>query len=272
MLDHRRRSRFDKAMEYLSQFQLHGKRALVCGASQGIGEACARILAEAGAQVCLLARRLEPLEQIRKELPGGNHQVIAIDLGSTVELDQRLKPLLPFHIVVHNAVGPKAGSLLEASSEDFLAGLRVHLLSAQKIAQMCVPGMSEARYGRFINIISTSVKTPLPNLGVSNTVRGAMASWSKTLAMEVGPLGITVNNVLPGYTKTPRLESLRKATADIKQITEAQVENQWKASVPLARFAEPSEVATAVAFLASPAAAYISGINLPVDGGRTPSL
>jgi 3-oxoacyl-[acyl-carrier protein] reductase len=259
-------------MDFLSQFQLHGKKALVCGASQGIGEACARVLAAAGAQVTLLARRLEPLENLKSELPGKGHQVVAMDLGNTVEIDTRLKPLLPFHIVVHNAVGPKSGSLLDASSEDFLAGLRVHLLSAQKIAQLCIPGMSEAGYGRLINIISTSVKTPLANLGVSNTVRGAMASWSKTLANEVGHKGITVNNVLPGYTKTPRFESLRKATADMKQITEAQVENQWKASVPLARFAEPIEVAMAVAFLASPAAAYISGTNLPVDGGRTPSL
>ena len=266
------RSRFDRGMNLSSQLQLQGKRALVCGASQGIGEACARILAEAGAEVCLLARRLEPLEKIRQELPGSRHQVVAMDLGSTVELDQRLRPLLPFHIVVNNAVGPKAGPLLEASSEDFLAGLRVHLLSAQKIAQLCVPGMAEARYGRFVNIISTSVKTPLANLGVSNTVRGAVASWSKTLANEVGPLGITVNNVLPGYTKTARFESLRKATAEARQVTEAQVETQWKSTIPLSRFAEPSEVAMAVAFLASPAASYISGVNLPVDGGRTPSL
>jgi len=259
-------------MNFVSQFQLHGKRALVCGASQGIGEACARVLAEAGAEVCLLARRLEPLEQICQQLPGKGHQVLAMDLGNTLELDQRLKPLLPFHIVVHNAVGPKAGALLDASSEDFLAGMRVHLLSAQKIAQLCVPGMSEARYGRFINIISTSVKTPLMNLGVSNTVRGAMASWAKTLAMEVGPMGITVNNVLPGYTKTARFEALRKATAEMKKISEEQVETQWKSTIPLSRFAEPSEVAMAVAYLSSPAAAYVSGINLPVDGGRTPSL
>jgi 3-oxoacyl-[acyl-carrier protein] reductase len=256
----------------MSQFQLHGKRALVCGASQGIGEACARILAEAGAEVCLLARRLEPLEQIRDQLSGQNHQVLAMDLGSTVELDARLKPLLPFHIVVHNAVGPKSGQLLDASAEDFLASLRVHLLSAQKIAQLAVPGMKAAGYGRFIQIISTSVKTPLANLGVSNTVRGAMANWAKTLANEVGPFGITVNNVLPGYTQTPRFESLRKAAAEMRQVPESQIEAQWKASVPLGRFAEPAEVAMAVSFLASPAAAYISGINLPVDGGRTPSL
>jgi len=259
-------------MNLTSQFQLHGKRALVCGASQGIGEACARVLAEAGAEVCLLARRFEPLEEIRQQLPGKNHQVLAMDLGSMLEIEERLKPLLPFHIVVHNAVGPKAGALTDATAEDFLAGIRVHLLSAQKIAQLCIPGMTSDKYGRFINIISTSVKTPLPNLGVSNTIRGAMASWAKTLAMEVGPAGITVNNVLPGYTKTPRLESLRKAAAEMKKVSEAQIEAQWKASVPLARFAEPVEVAMAVAFLASPAAAYISGINLPVDGGRTPSL
>jgi 3-oxoacyl-[acyl-carrier protein] reductase len=259
-------------MDLISQFQLHGKRALVCGASQGIGEACARVLAEAGAEVCLLARRLEPLNEIRRQLAGQGHQVINMDLGETEHIEERLKPFLPFHIVVHNAVGPKAGPLLQASSEDFLSGLQTHLLSAQKIAQLCLPAMSEARYGRFIQIISTSVKTPLPNLGVSNTVRGAMASWAKTLAMEVGARGITVNNILPGYTKTPRLESLRKASAERQKISESQIETQWLSSIPLGRFAEPQEIALAVAFLASPAAGYISGINLPVDGGRTPSL
>ncbi len=272
MLELPRGMDFYQAMNFLSQMQLKGKRALVCGASQGIGRSTAEMLAQLGAEVCLLARQEDLLKDLVKTLPGQGHQFVALDLSSTADIEARLKPLLPFHIVINNAGGPKSGPLLEASAEDFLKGLSVHLLAAQKIAQMCVPGMKEAGYGRIINVISTSVKTPLSQLGVSNTVRGAMASWAKTLANEAGVFGITVNNVLPGYTKTARFEALRKAAAEKNKVTEVQIENQWKASVPLARFAEPEEVAAAIAFLASPVAGYISGINLPVDGGRTPSL
>lgn len=259
-------------MDFLSQFQLKGKRALVCGASQGIGEATARLLAQMGAQVTLLARRAEALDQVLSQLPGGGHTSVAMDLSNTVEIENRLKPLLPFHIVVNNAGGPKGGPLLAAAGEDFLHAFRVHVLAAQKIAQLAVPGMQAAGYGRIINIISTSVKAPIPNLGVSNTIRGAMGNWAKTLANEVGSSGITVNNVLPGYTRTSRFESLRKAASEKSQTSEARVEDQWKSSIPLSRIGEPAEIAAAVAFLASPAASYVTGINLPVDGGRTPNL
>lgn len=263
---------FYHPMNFLSQFQLKGKRALVCGASQGIGEASAQLLAQMGAEVVILARRSEALDQVLAQLPGEGHKALALDLSSTVEIENHLKPLLPFHIVVNNAGGPKGGPLLGAAGEDFLNAFRVHVLAAQKIAQLTVPGMKAAGYGRIINIISTSVKAPIPNLGVSNTIRGAMGNWAKTLASEVGSSGITVNNVLPGYTRTARFESLRKAAAEKNKLSEAQIEDQWKSAIPLNRIAEPLEVAAAVAFLASPAASYISGINLPVDGGRTPNL
>ncbi len=259
-------------MDFLSHFQLQGRRALVCGASQGIGEATARILAGMGAQVTLVSRRREALELIQRELPGSGHQVLALDLNQTKQFETALQGSLPYHIVINNTGGPKAGPLLKATEEDFLQGFQAHVLAAQKLAQLTVPGMQDAGYGRFINVISTSVKAPIPNLGVSNTIRGAMANWAKTLAGEVGSFGITVNNVLPGYTRTPRFESLRKSAAEKNKISEAQVEEQWKAVIPAARFAEPSEVAMAIAFLASPAASYINGINLPVDGGRTPNL
>lgn len=258
--------------QFLEQFQLKGKRALVCGASQGIGEATVRILAELGAEVCLLSRRAEVLEKIRSTLPGTGHQVLALDLSQTTGLEKALTAYLPFDIVVNNTAGPRGGPMLQASIEEFQLALQAHLFAAQKIAQLTVPGMKEKGYGRFINIISTSVKAPIPQLGVSNTIRGAMANWSKTLAGEVGPHGITVNNVLPGFTKTARFEFLRKSAAEKNQVSESEVENQWKATIPLQRFAEANEVASAVAFLVSPAAAYITGINLPVDGGRTQSL
>lgn len=259
-------------MNPIMQMSLKNKRALVCGASQGIGEATAFALAEMGAQVVLLARRKEPLEEILKKLPGSGHQILAMDLGDIAQLETEIKKLLPLHIVINNAGGPASGSLLEAQAEDFLKGFQQHILAAQKIAQVTVPGMKQDQYGRIINIISTSVKTPLANLGVSNTIRAAMANWAKTMANELGPMGITVNNVLPGFTKTPRFDSLKKASAEKTKSSENNVEDQWKATIPLRRFAEAHEVAAAIAFLASPAAAYISGINLPVDGGRTPSL
>lgn len=251
---------------------LKGKRALVCGASQGIGEATAVALAEMGAQAVLLARRKEPLEKIALKLPGSGHQVLAIDLGDHATLEAEIKKLLPLHIVINNAGGPASGNLIDAQAEDFIKAFQQHILAAQKLAQLTVPGMKQDQYGRIINIISTSVKTPLAHLGVSNTIRAAMANWAKTMANELGPLGITVNNVLPGFTKTPRLDSLKKNTAEKTNSSESQVEDQWKATIPLRRFAEAGEVAAAIAFLASPAAAYISGVNLPVDGGRTPSL
>lgn len=259
-------------MSILTATSLSGKRALVCGASQGIGAASATALAELGAQVVVVARNSVELTKIKESLPGSGHQMCVLDLSKTEEIENKLRPLLPFHIVVNNSGGPAGGPITEASSENFLTAFAQHILSAQKIAQLVLPGMKEAGFGRFIQIISTSVKAPIPGLGVSNTVRGAMANWAKTLSLEVGPFGITVNNVLPGYTRTPRFDSLKKSTAQKNQSSETQVEEQWKKTTPLGRIAEPSEVAAAVAFLASPAASYISGINLPVDGGRTPSL
>jgi 3-oxoacyl-[acyl-carrier protein] reductase len=259
-------------MDLTAQFHLRGRRALVCGASQGIGEATALLLSEMGAQVCLLARRADSLEKLRSRLSGQGHRVLALDLSCTAEVEAAIQVLGPVHIVVNNAGGPKGGPLMAAQPEEFVEALRIHLLSAQVIAQTLVPGMKQEGYGRIINIISTSVKTPLTNLGVSNTIRGAMANWAKTMSNELGPFGITVNNVLPGYTDTPRLRELKSAAASKARVSEEQIEKQWKLSVPLGRFAGPQEVAAAVGFLASPWASYINGVNLPVDGGRTPSL
>jgi 3-oxoacyl-[acyl-carrier protein] reductase len=161
---------------------------------------------------------------------------------------------------------------MDAKDEEFIAAFQSHVIAAQTLARLCVPGMKTAGFGRIINIISTSVKVPIPNLGVSNTVRAAVANWSKTLSLELGSFGITVNNVLPGFTKTPRLEYLRKASSEKMKISEDEVDKMWRAYSPAGRHAEPSEIAAAILFLASPMASYINGINLPVDGGRTQSL
>lgn len=254
---------------------LKGKRALVCGASQGIGEAIAHEFASLGADVILLARSQDKLEKIRAQLPEGKHQILVIDLKDRLKLAAELIELKksgPVEILVNNSGGPKAGSLLEANERDFSEAFENHILAASLLANSLLEGMRKQNYGRIINIISTSVKVPIPNLGVSNTIRAAMASWAKTLATELAPFGVTVNNVLPGYTATPRLDSLAKAVADRQGKTEDEIKKMWKAATPMGRFASPQEIAQAVAFLASPSAAFITGVNLPVDGGRTPCL
>jgi 3-oxoacyl-[acyl-carrier protein] reductase len=254
---------------------LQDKRALVCGASQGIGEAAAIELAKQGAQVVVLARTEEKLQKLCSELSGSGHEVLAIDISDRELLRSKVINLLthgPIEILVNNTGGPKGGPLLEAKDLDFIEAFNQHVLVSELLVQLLVPGMKEKKFGRIVNVISTSVKAPIANLGVSNTIRGAMANWSKSLSNELGGFGITVNNVLPGYTKTPRMDALLSATARRLNKTPDEVAKGWKDTTPLGRFAEPAEIANAIVFLASPAASYINGINLPVDGGRTPCL
>ena len=255
---------------------LVGQRACVTGASAGIGRATAFRLAQMGAEVIVLARRKERLEQLVMEVieEGGSMRAAPIDLNDLDALRDLLAKELaqgPVTILVNNVSGPPPGRLLEAKVADFQAAFGPHLFAAQTLVQECLPGMEESGYGRIINVISTSVREPIPNLGVSNTVRGAMASWSKTLAREL-PSGVTVNNVLPGFTDTERLSALKAHLAQTRGVTEAEVEAAWLATVPEGRLGQPSEVAAAIGFLASPEAGFIRGVNLAVDGGRTTSI
>lgn len=259
----------------MNSYDLKGHRALVCGASQGIGEATAMLLAERGAHVVLLARNAGRLNELQGRLPGKGHEVLTADLADLEALKINVLPKISsmgITILVNNSGGPKGGALIDADILEFEAALRAHVLASHLIVQALLPGMKERGYGRVVNVISTSVKAPISGLGVSNTTRAAMANWAKTLAGEVGVFGVTVNNVLPGYIRTSRFDSLRASAAQKQQVTESQVESQWKSVVPLGRIGEPREMAEAIAFLASPAAGYISGVNLPVDGGRTQSL
>ena len=256
--------------------ELSGKNALVCGASQGIGAAIARILADQGCRVTIVARSRAKLEQVLTSLNGDGHRQEVLDLTDLGRVrafsEREVSERGQVNIVINNTGGPPAGKIAAAASATFSDSLLHHLGSAQEMLQVFLPGMQASGYGRIVNVLSTSVKAPIPNLGVSNVTRSAMAAWAKTLASEVGGGGITVNNVLPGYTETPRLEALLRSAAERSGTSVTEVRSLWKAKVPLGRFAQADEVAQAVAFLAGPKAAYISGINLPVDGGRTGTL
>lgn len=261
---------------------LTGKNAFVSGGSKGIGKAVAFELASLGANVTVAARTetdlIDTVVQLNiRSSPFQQHDYIVADYSDPDKLRSALnkyqrKHNRIYHILVNNAGGPPQGLIAEAEEEAFLSAFNTHLLCNHLLVKSFLEGMKAAQYGRIINIISTSVKQPLPNLGVSNTIRGAVASWAKTLANELGQYGITVNNVLPGATETERLATIITNKSKKLAVEESQVEHEMKAEVPAKRFAKPEETAFAVGFLASPSAAYINGINLPVDGGRTSSL
>jgi 3-oxoacyl-[acyl-carrier protein] reductase len=257
---------------------LTGYNALVGGSSKGIGRAVAVELALLGANVTLVARNAERLSEAMEQLDaskGQQHDFLVADFANAEDLHKKVHGLVsgrPIHILVNNTGGPPGGPASTAQVGEFLQAFNNHLIGNHTLMQLVLPGMKGAGFGRIINIISTSVKQPIEGLGVSNTIRGAVANWAKTLATELGPHGITVNNVLPGATMTGRLEEIANANAAKSGSTADAVFEHWQKEIPLRRIADPSEVAAAVAFLASPAASYISGINLPVDGGRTKSL
>ena len=258
---------------------LKNKNALVCGSTQGIGKASAIALAKAGANVTLAARSESSLKTVQGQLPtadGQQHRYIVADFQDPILLAEKVQNELAtagvFQILVNNTGGPPGGDIFAASIDEFEAAFTQHLKCNHLLTQAVVPGMKSAGYGRIINVISTSVKQPLGGLGVSNTIRGAVASWAKTMANELGEFGITVNNVLPGATATERLAAIIQNKATKTGLSTEEIAEAMKKTIPAKRFAEPSEIASAVAFLASDFASYINGVNLPVDGGRTKSL
>lgn len=261
------------------QLDLAGRHALVCGASRGIGRACAIELAELGASVTVLARSSEKLKALVTELPrrhaNQHHASISVDMADSDRLRQQLQAAIaeqPRHILINNTGGPPGGPAHTADPEDYMAALRQHLVAGQVLVQAVLPGMREAGFGRVVNIISTSVKEPIAGLGVSNTTRAAVAGWAKTLSRELAGDGITVNNVLPGYTRTDRLAGLITAKSQKSGQSEDEVARAMRANVPAGRFGEAGEVAAVVAFLCTPAAAYVNGVSIAVDGGRTRAL
>ncbi|RMF61044.1 MAG: SDR family oxidoreductase [Calditrichaeota bacterium] len=261
------------------ELRLENKVALVCGSTRGIGLAIARVFADAGASVILVARNEEKLLQVKDTLScvaGQSHATLAADFTYPDQLKLKLHEFLesqpPINILVNNSGGPPGGKAVDADIKEYESAFRQHLICNQILVQEVVEGMKESGYGRIINIISTSVKQPIPGLGVSNTIRGAVANWAKTLSRELAPWGITVNNILPGATETDRLKEIVKTRAEKTGLPEEELKQRMLSEIPLKRFARPEEIAHAALFLASPAAEYITGINLPVDGGRLSCL
>jgi 3-oxoacyl-[acyl-carrier protein] reductase len=256
---------------------LKNKNALICGSTAGIGKASAMELADLGVNITLIARNEDKLKKVLSELPtnqGQNHNYMVADFSDPNSLKETLSNNISrnYHILLNNTGGPKGGPILNADISEFTDTFSQHLLCNHILVQAVVSGMKENGYGRIINIISTSVKQPIEGLGVSNTIRGAVANWSKTLAAELGPFGITVNNVLPGATATERLDQIMVNVGKKIGKSPEEASEVMRSVVPARRFAQPEEIAYAVVFLASEAAGYINGINLPVDGGRTKSL
>lgn len=263
----------------MMNLDLSGKSALVCGSSQGMGQAIAKQLANQGASVILLARNKQKLEAVKSELnteQGQKHHVLVADFAYPEQVKATVNDFLAkgnhAQILINNTGGPAPGPANSAETEDFLAAFNQHLICNHELMKSLLPSMKAANFGRIVNVISTSVKQPLHGLGVSNTVRGAVANWAKTLANELGQFNISVNNVLPGATNTVRLEAIIENKAKKQGVSIEEMELEEKSIIPMRRFGEAEEFANAVGFLCSPAASYITGINLPVDGGRTSTL
>jgi 3-oxoacyl-[acyl-carrier protein] reductase len=257
---------------------LQGKSAIICGSTQGIGLAIAEELALLGANCTLMARNEEALQKAVHLLDSSlnqQHHYLVADFSKPEEVKAVITSFIKnktIHILVNNTGGPKPGLMAEENEQKFIDGFNQHVICNQTLAKAVIPGMKTAGYGRIINIISTSVRIPINNLGVSNTIRAAVASWGKTLSNEIGQFNITVNNILTGYTNTNRLKSVIEIGAAARKISVEELATEMKNKIPVKRFGDPSEIAAVVAFLASPAASYVNGISIPVDGGGTGSI
>lgn len=257
--------------------KIENKNALVCGSTQGIGKATAIKLAQEGAKITLVARNREKLKAVLAELPNSErHDYIVADFANPRDLQEQVIKFIEknhgFHILINNTGGPRSGAIVTASLEEFENAFTMHIKCNHVLAQATIPFMKAEGFGRIINVISTSVKEPIPGLGVSNTIRGAVGNWSKTLSNEVASFGITVNNVLPGFTDTERLAEIIKIKANAENTSVENMTETMKNYTPAKRFAQPEETANVITFLASDAASYVNGVNIPVDGGRTKSL
>tara|TARA_B100001996_G_scaffold54882_1_gene38935 strand:+ start:1440 stop:2249 length:810 start_codon:yes stop_codon:yes gene_type:complete len=254
---------------------LEGYTALVCGASKGIGKATAQMLSRAGARVILCARSKLELNEVVSELHGEGHKILVMDLEDTGAIEEKILTLIgevgDIQILINNSGGPPGGPLIENEITDFDGPFKRHLYASHVITKLLIPGMERSQMGRIINVISTSVREPIDNIGLSNTLRGAMASWSKSLSREINPC-ITINNILPGFTDTDRLSSLSKSISEKTGKSINSVREEWMNSVPIQRLIDPLETANAITWLSLPSSGAIRGISLAVDGGRMRSI
>lgn len=258
---------------------LTGKTALVCGSTQGIGKAAAIELALLGANITLIARNEAKLKEVVKELPhkkNQKHRYLVIDFSKTAQIkpkiDRYLAKYPEVHILINNTGGPAGGAIIDADVSQFTQAFNEHIIAAQTLVQAVVPGMKNVGFGRIVNITSIGMKQPIIGLGISNTIRGAMGNWAKSMANELGKYGITTNNVLPGYTTTVRLEKINETRAKATNKSIEAVEKDLLKDIPIGRFTAPEETGAVIAFLCSPAASSVNGVSIPVDGGKTSSL
>ena len=258
------------------KISLENKKAIVCGSTQGIGYAIAKNFSEIGAKITLVSRNEKKLIKTMNSLSGKGHDFISADFSNPKELEKKIKEKQIdknyYSILINNTGGPPPGKISNIKNEEFLVSINKHLICSHLLFKAVYRNMRKNNFGRIINIISTSVKEPIPNLGLSNTTRGAVASWSKTLSKEIGQYGITVNNILTNSVNTSRLTNLFKAISKDESTNYFDVQNKWIKNIPVGRIAEPEEIAYLATFLASEYASYINGINLPIDGGKLSSF
>jgi 3-oxoacyl-[acyl-carrier protein] reductase len=266
-------------MENKLTSSLVGLNALICGSTSGIGLSTAKEFSKLGANVTLFSRSEGKLNECLSLLTRSNnqeHQYLVGDFNDPKDIQSIINNHVDagnnYHVLINNSGGPKGGPIAEAKISEFMKTFNRHLICNHVLATALLNGMKTFNYGRIINIISTSVREPIQGLGVSNTIRGAVASWAKTLSIEIAKHGITVNNILPGFTETDRLSSLIKAKSTSQDKSEEIIAKEMKAQVPLGRFGVPLEIAKAIAYLASPSAGYVNGVSLAVDGGRLNSI
>ncbi len=253
------------------KIDLTGKKALIGGSSKGIGLGIANELANSGASVCLMARNESRLKEIVGQLPNSsNHSYLVVDFSKFEEYKLKIEEYVQNNhvdILVNNTQGPPAGNSLSKNIDSYQEAFDLLFKSVVHTTSLVIPKMQKNKWGRIINVTSVSVKEPLNYLVLSNSIRSAVVAWAKSLSVDLGPYGITVNSILTGYFDTERIKELNKEKSKSLKITETEVLDKMKSLVPASRLGRPEEYGYLVSFLSSDNAAYINGASIPIDGG-----